>query len=77
VSRVQRLRRDSGLEVSDRIRLVVGADGEAHDAVREFSDYISHETLATDLKLEAYGASTGVDIELEGSAVRIALEPAG
>jgi isoleucyl-tRNA synthetase len=77
VSRVQRLRRDSGLEVSDRIRLMVGADGDAYEAVREFSEYISHETLATELKLEAYDASAGAEIELDGSAVRIALELAG
>ncbi|MGQ0560253.1 MAG: class I tRNA ligase family protein, partial [Gemmatimonadota bacterium] len=74
VSRVQRLRRDSGLEVSDRIRLFVVAEGDALEAVRQYKDYIAHETLATELELEAGAAGRGVSVELDGSSARIALE---
>jgi isoleucyl-tRNA synthetase len=46
---IQQARRDAGLDVSDRITLVVGADGPVADAVRAHAPFIAGETLATDL----------------------------
>jgi isoleucyl-tRNA synthetase len=46
---IQQARRDAGLDVSDRIILVVGADGQTADAVRTHGTFIAGETLATDL----------------------------
>jgi isoleucyl-tRNA synthetase len=46
---IQQARRDAGLDVSDRITLVVGADGPAADAVRTHAAFIAGETLATEL----------------------------
>jgi isoleucyl-tRNA synthetase len=46
---IQQARRDAGLDVSDRITLVVGADGGVADAVRAHAAFIAGETLATEL----------------------------
>src|SRR5690348_7399276 len=46
---VQQARRDAGLDVSDRIRLTVGADGAVADAVRAHAAFVTAETLATTL----------------------------
>jgi isoleucyl-tRNA synthetase len=46
---IQQARRDAGLDVSDRITLVVGADGPVADAVRAHAAFVAGETLATDL----------------------------
>ncbi|MGH3277889.1 MAG: isoleucine--tRNA ligase [Trebonia sp.] len=46
---IQQARRDAGLGVSDRITLVIGADGPVANAVREHADDIAGETLATEL----------------------------
>ena len=46
---VQQARRDAGLDVSDRIRLVVGADGAVAEAVRAHAAFIAAETLAVSL----------------------------
>ena len=46
---IQQARRDAGLDVSDRITLVVGADGPVAAAVRAHADFIRGETLATAL----------------------------
>jgi isoleucyl-tRNA synthetase len=54
VSRVQRLRRDSGLEVSDRIHLGLAAEpGCLADAVEVHGEYIAGETLATAVTTDA------------------------
>jgi isoleucyl-tRNA synthetase len=46
---IQQARRDAGLDVSDRITLVAGADGAVADAVRTHAAFIAGETLATGL----------------------------
>jgi isoleucyl-tRNA synthetase len=46
---IQQARKDAGLDVSDRIRLTVGADGPVADAVRAHAAFIAGETLATEL----------------------------
>lgn len=46
VSRVQRLRREAGLEVTDRIRLAVGGTEAVVAAVREHQAVVAGETLA-------------------------------
>ena len=46
---VQQARRDAGLDVSDRIRLTIGADGEVADAVRAHAGLVAAETLTVSL----------------------------
>jgi isoleucyl-tRNA synthetase len=79
VNRIQRLRRDSGLEVSDRIRLAIMADGDAGEAAKRHAGTIAREVLAVEMRVVS--AATGDlgasrEIDLDGSTVRIALEPA-
>jgi isoleucyl-tRNA synthetase len=49
VSRVQRLRKESGFAVSDRISLVVWGDPEVESAAGAFASWISDEVLAREL----------------------------
>ena len=56
---VQQARRDAGLSVSDRIRLVVGADGALADAVRAHAGFVTEETLAVSLDLRPSGEVGG------------------
>ena len=43
---IQNLRKESGLEVTDRITLTLSGDSELNKAYSNFADYISNETLA-------------------------------
>jgi isoleucyl-tRNA synthetase len=49
VRSVQQARRDAGLEVSDRIRLTVGADAATAAAVEAHAGFLKAETLAVEL----------------------------
>ena len=73
VSRIQRLRRDSGLEVSDRIRLEIAARGDVAAALDQHRDYVAHETLAEKLEMGEAVAADGNEVELDGASLRIAL----
>jgi hypothetical protein len=60
---VQRLRKEAGFAVSDRIRLQVTGAQEVEGVVREYETYIAGEVLAIDV-------TTGGDIEGEPDAVQ-------
>ncbi len=49
VNRVQNMRKDSGFEVTDKIKIEFDGSGKLVDAVNAFKDYISNETLAEEL----------------------------
>ena len=75
VSRIQNLRKDTGLEVTDRIDLRVSAPAEVAAAVADHRDYIIEETLAD--SLEVTDAVEGEALELPGDhTVRVALSTA-
>jgi isoleucyl-tRNA synthetase len=70
---VQQARRDAGLEVSDRIRLDIGADGAVADAVRAHAGFVAAETLAVDLTVRPAAEVGGEPHPVGDSAVTVAL----
>jgi isoleucyl-tRNA synthetase len=77
VSRIQALRKESGLEITDRIVLSVKGSEKVLDAVKSNEDYIKSETLATTLamvKLDLSSAATGKDEMVNGEICRLSLE---
>jgi isoleucyl-tRNA synthetase len=80
VSRVQKLRKDTRLQVSDRIVLAVWGDAEVEDAARERRQWIADEVLARELHVGRDGAAPPPEnfdavqaVELDGLAATIAL----
>jgi isoleucyl-tRNA synthetase len=59
---VQQARRDAGLEVSDRIRLVLGGSGPVVEAVRAHEQLVAGETLAASLDLVAEAGGEPVPV---------------
>ncbi|HEX8694320.1 MAG TPA: isoleucine--tRNA ligase [Longimicrobium sp.] len=84
VNRVQKLRKESGLQVQDRIRLGVFGDGELLDAMRAFGELVKRETLAVELEIgsttDFHGYEAVREVDLDGVPATIALarvEPGG
>ena len=79
ISRVQRMRKESGLAVSDRIRLTVVGNEEVVGALRAHSKTLSGEVLARDVRLiDGDGKTTehddvGQAVDLDGIDVRVAI----
>jgi len=59
---VQNLRKDSGLDVTDRVVLYLDATNNLAQAVREFEDYLMSETLALSVKWEKREDARTVDV---------------
>ncbi len=66
VNRVQRLRRESGLDITDRIRLGVEGTGAVCEAVRAHEAVIARETLAVVVRV---GRGMDGDFEFRSEAV--------
>ncbi|MEA2705819.1 MAG: isoleucyl-tRNA synthetase [Gemmatimonadaceae bacterium] len=79
VSRIQKLRKELGFAVSDRITLFVGADAEIQEAMKAFQKWIAEEILAVRVavgdKIEGTHATHAFD--LDGQSVEVALERVG
>jgi isoleucyl-tRNA synthetase len=77
VSRIQRMRKEAGFAVSDRIVVYVAGGPELEAAVREFTDYISGEVLAREL-IAGGDFPTTVNVtqslELDELPLRVALK---
>ena len=81
VNRVQRLRRDAGLEVSDRIELGIRGAEEVESAARAHCEYIAGETLAVGLDVGGQAGEERREVEwrddeIDGHPVRIGLSRA-
>ena len=63
VNRIQRGRRDAGLEISDRIRLVYSGDERVLEALGIHAEYVARETLATEFEP---GPTVQFDAEIDG-----------
>lgn len=74
VNRIQNLRKDSGLEVTDRINLLIKSDDKINEAINQNKNYICSETLANTLDLveEVSGKKLSFEVE-EGVSTELAL----
>ncbi|HEY3747075.1 MAG TPA: isoleucine--tRNA ligase [Gemmatimonadaceae bacterium] len=79
VSRIQKLRKELGFAVSDRITLFVGAGAEIQEAVRAFQRWIADEVLAVRVNIEDKIDDTHAThtFDLDGQSVQVALERVG
>ena len=75
VSRIQRLRKESGLAVSDRILLEIAGDAFTCAAVEEYRQWIAGEVLAREVVIAATLAhgSKATAVDLDGMMAHIAL----
>ncbi len=76
-NRIQNLRKEKGLAVSDRIRLAVSGDSAIQVALRAHQDHIARETLATAIVELDTTFGSPVELEIDGHQVRIALSKDG
>ncbi|MEE9905437.1 isoleucine--tRNA ligase [Chlorobium sp.] len=76
VSRIQSLRKESGLEITDRIRLQIACSEKLLDAVNRNDAYIKEETLASSLETALFGAElqNGAEELVNGEMCRLSLE---
>jgi isoleucyl-tRNA synthetase len=80
VNRIQRVRKDSGLAVNDRIVLAVFGAADVILALQQHSDYVASETLAVDISagsaVDAAWQGAMQSVDLDGMTVHIGVRRA-
>lgn len=73
VNRVQNLRKDSGLEVTDRILLKIDTNELIQNAITANKDYVCNEVLANDVQFESLGIDALVTDLVDAEDAKIGL----
>ena len=74
INRIQNIRKDSGFEVTDRIRVEIEAKEAVVGAVAAYADYIGQQTLARDVRTTALPEGEFVvDSEIDEEPLKIAV----
>jgi isoleucyl-tRNA synthetase len=78
ISRIQRMRKEAGLAVSDRIFVAVAGWEELDEAVREHAERIAEEVLAREITVGDDAGKLNVmePFDLDGRKARIAIKRA-
>ncbi|MCH5237428.1 MAG: isoleucine--tRNA ligase [Muribaculaceae bacterium] len=74
INRIQNLRKSSGLEITDKIKVELSDLPEIHDAVNYFGDYIAAQVLADKLSLvKELDVEDSSDLDIDGITARVRL----
>ena len=71
INRVQNLRKDTGLEITDRIRIQVSPNDQMEQAVASYADYIKTQVLADEISVVA---NDGAEVEFDDFKLNINIE---
>ena len=70
VNRIQKIRKDSGFELTDRIEVKVAAQNGISQSLAKFNDYICAEILADKLELTST-IEDGTEIEVNDNPLKV------
>ena len=79
INRIQNLRKDSGFEVTDKIEVIIFADGmvreEIATALDVYKEYVSAQTLALSIAVEdmANASEDAADVEWDEGVLKMEL----
>jgi isoleucyl-tRNA synthetase len=71
INRIQNIRKESGLEITDRISVTISPNEEVAKAIGSFADYIKTQVLADDVRLEA---NDGQEVDFDDFKLNIKVE---
>ncbi len=73
VNRIQNIRKESGFEVTDKIRVSIEKNTAINDAVARYGKYIASQVLADDVRMDEH-MDTGTVIELDDVSIKLSVE---
>jgi isoleucyl-tRNA synthetase len=73
VNRIQNLRKESGLDVTDRIDIAITSNDVIEAAVKQNMEYLKAEVLANKIAFNSEGKNDSITFDLEEGSVELAL----
>ena len=72
INRIQNIRKESGFEVTDKIRVVIAEDDTLNGAIEDYANYIASQTLAVEVRTAECAEGTFVnEVEIDEKTVSI------
>jgi isoleucyl-tRNA synthetase len=71
INRIQNIRKESGLEITDRISVIVSPNADVEKSLSSFAEYIKTQVLADDIKAEA---NDGQEVDFDEFKLNIKVE---
>ena len=72
VNRIQNIRKSSGFEITDKIKITLSKNPQTDDAVNEFNDYIRNQVLGTSLTL-ADNVENGTELNFDDFSLYVSV----
>ncbi len=73
VNRIQNIRKSSGFEITDKIRISLSKNTQTDDAVNEYNDYIRNQVLGTSLTLTDH-IENGTELNFDDFSLFVTVE---
>ena len=68
INRIQNLRKESGLEITDRVAVTIAPNSEAEEAVKGYGDYIKSQVLANNI---TFAPNDGTEVDFDNFKLNI------
>ena len=62
INRIQKIRKETGLEITDRIKVTVALNAQTDAAIENFGDFIKAQVLADEITI---AENDGVNVEFD------------
>jgi isoleucyl-tRNA synthetase len=73
INRIQNLRKESGFEVTDRVKVVLEENASVRDALSQFGGYVCEQTLATSVEFSE-NPENAAQVEWEDGTLKISVK---
>lgn len=77
VNRIQKIRKDSGFELTDKINVVIDTNETLKESLTAYKDYICAEILAENLYFEVITSDNGIEIDVNENILKTIVSKKG
>ena len=76
VNRIQNVRKSKNFDITDKVLVTISPDERINDAVEAYGDYIAHQVLALDIKLEPVEGDDAIVLDMDGWNLNVKVDKA-
>ncbi len=76
VNRIQNVRKSKNFDITDKVLVSISPDERINDAIEAYGDYIAHQVLALDIKLEPVEGDDAIVLDMDGWNLNVKVDKA-
>ncbi len=76
VNRIQNVRKSKNFDITDKVLVTISPDERINDAIEAYGDYIAHQVLALDIKLEPVEGDDAIVLDMDGWNLNVKVDKA-